>query len=188
MRVAYFMLWLVGTMLLFTGCQSPTTVVDAYKILQTSKANLNTVYLTCAAAQGCEFSRVDDVIVIDEQNKRPSQQAIERGMVRLEGSVFSYSHQYALSLISGEQEIAVRFYPVSSERVERFHLIHNFLAGHHYQLVMYRQKTATNGSLLNVAMPGPLCVDLLQDEIILRRFCRPFDVLTGLGEFVEQKV
>lgn len=188
MRVAYLTLWLMSTIFVLAGCQSPATVVDTYKILQAPKIDLDTVYVTCAAAQGCEFARVDDVVVIDEQTGRPSPQAIERGMVRLEGSVFSLHHQYALSLISGEQEVAIRFYPVSGERAERFHLIHNFLIGHRYQLTMYRQRAATNGSLLNVAAPGALCVDLLQDEIVLRRFCRPFDVLTGLGEFVEQKV
>ena len=50
--------------------------------------------------------------------------------------------------------------------------------------------TETNqrsGSLLNVSVPDPLCVDLEQDGRVIRRFCRPFDVTTGLGEFLEQK-
>ena len=41
--------------------------------------------------------------------------------------------------------------------------------------------------LLNVSVPDPLCVDLEQDGHVIRRFCRPFDVTTGLGEFLEQK-
>ena len=36
--------------------------------------------------------------------------------------------------------------------------------------------------------PEPLCVDLLQEQRTIRRFCRPFDVSTGLGEFVEKKI
>ncbi|MFU8925617.1 hypothetical protein [Acinetobacter puyangensis] len=188
MRVAYFTAWFLGAMMLLSGCQSTNTVVDAYKILQQPHSELNTLYLSCAAAQGCDFARVDDVTVIDEQTHRPTKQAIERGMIRLEGSVFSINHQYALSLISGEHEVAVRFYPVSNQRAEKFHLIHSFLAGHEYKLIMFRQKAVSNGSLLNVAMPGALCVDLLQDNIALRRFCRPFNVVTGLGEFVEQRI
>lgn len=188
MRVAYFTIWWVGVMVLLTGCQSTNNVVDAYKVLQQTNTGLNTVYLSCSAKESCDFARIDDVVVIDEQTQRPTKQAIERGMVRLEGSVFSTHHQYAMSLISGEHEVALRFYPVSSQRAEKFHLIHNFLSGHDYQIVMYRQRGISNSSLLNVAMPGALCVDLLQDKIALRRFCRPFDVMTGLGEFVEQRV
>ncbi len=52
---------------------------------------------------------------------------------------------------------------------------------------MYRDKSNRSGSLLNVSVPDPLCVDLEQDGHVIRRFCRPFDVTTGLGEFLEQK-
>ncbi|KCW08775.1 hypothetical protein J988_2445 [Acinetobacter baumannii 45075_2] len=52
---------------------------------------------------------------------------------------------------------------------------------------MYRDKSNRSGSLLNVSVPDPLCVDLEQDGRVIRRFCRPFDVTTGLGEFLEQK-
>ncbi|TXJ10395.1 MAG: hypothetical protein E6Q25_00915 [Acinetobacter sp.] len=173
------------------GCQGAKTVsyaYDAYRVLQQPDTTSNTIYMSCSAGQGCDFVRVDDVNIIDATTQRLTRQAIERGMIRLEGTVFSKQHQYAVSLVPGTHEVAMHFYPVSSERVEKFHLIHKFLAGHHYHVVMYRQKTASNGSLLNVAMPGSLCVDLLQDDIALRRFCRPFDVMTGLGEFVEQKI
>ena len=53
---------------------------------------------------------------------------------------------------------------------------------------MYRQRDEVGQSLLSVAAPGKLCVDLQQDEIAIRRFCRSYDVLTGLGEFVEQGI
>lgn len=180
---------------MLTGCQSTTqvksTVIDTYKILQHGdiRAGSNTLRLSCEASQGCEVERIDDIIIIDEQTRRPTSQAIERGMLRMEGSVFSVRHQYAISMPAGVHELKVRFYPTSGERSEKFHVIHQFLAGHNYKLVMYRKKSAsTGGSLLNVAMPNALCVDLLQDDLALRRFCRPHDVVTGLGEFVEQRV
>ncbi len=187
MRVAYFSTWFVA-LLLLTGCQSTTTVVDTYKMLQQGNWGLSTVSVSCEAGQSCDFARVDNIAVIDERTQRPTQKAIEQGLVRLQGSVFSKNHQYSLSLIPGQHEIVIRFYPVSSERLERFHVIHKFMAEHNYKFVMYRQKLPSNGSLLNVAMPGPLCVDLLQDGIVMRRFCKPFDVMTGLGEFVEQQI
>ncbi|KAA8733173.1 hypothetical protein F4V57_08050 [Acinetobacter qingfengensis] len=189
MRVAYFTAFMLGLMSLMAGCQSTQQVVNSYKLLQPRSAtNLETTYLSCASSIACEFARVDDVLVINENTHWPTKDAIERGLLRLEGSLFSRHHQYGLSLIPGEHEVVVRFYPVTNERMESFHLIHKFMAGQTYKLAMYRQKIQGNRSLLNVAIPGPLCVDLLQNDVVLRRFCRPFDAMTGMGEFVEQKV
>lgn len=171
-----------------SGCQSSKTLVNSYKVFQSPKPDLTTLYLSCEAAQGCEFAKIDDVKIIDERTKLPSKEAIDRGWIRLAGTLFTFDHQYGLSLISGTHDVTVRFYPVTSARAESFHLIHNFSSGHHYNLVMYRQKnTSKKGSLLNVAMPSGLCVDLQQDYVTIRHFCRPYDALTGLGEFVEQK-
>lgn len=188
MRVAYASLLCCGLIFL-TGCQSSSTftkVVDTYKVLQISQQNAP-IYISCAASIACNFSRVNDVVVMDEK-QRPTRKALELGLLRLEGSVFALQNQYALSLWQGQHEIEVQFYPVSAERKETFHLIHNFKAGSQYKLVMYRQKNASRGSLLQVAAPGALCVDLLQGDEIQRRFCRTFDAVTGLGEFVEKKV
>lgn len=183
-RISAFVVMALG---LF-GCQQTThQVMDSYKILQNGLPDAATVYLACQAKQGCEFERIDKIAIIDEDSKRPSNEAIEQGLVRLEGSVFSWQHEYAVSLPVGNHEIAVRFYPVSVERAERFHLIHNFEPNHQYQLNMYRQREKKDQSLLAVAAPSKLCVDLLQDQIPLRRFCRSFDAI-GLGDFVEQSI
>lgn len=54
---------------------------------------------------------------------------------------------------------------------------------------MYRDRSKhTGGSLLNVSAPEPLCVAMEEGQRTIRRFCRPFNAVTGLGEFVEQKV
>ena len=188
MRVAYAAF--LGCGLLFlTACQSSPTltkVVDTYKVLQNTKQE-ESVYISCAASIACNFSRVNDVRLIDDKY-RPTQDALSQGLLRLEGSVFALQNQYALSLWKGQHEIEVKFYPVSSERVETFHIIHNFEAGSQYKLVMYRQRGVGTGSLMQVAAPGALCVDLSKDEALQRRFCRNFDAMTGLGEFVEKKV
>ena len=57
-----------------------------------------------------------------------------------------------------------------------------------YTFRMYRDRSRTKGSLLNVSAPDPLCVDLVQNNTTIRRFCKPYNVLNGLGEFVEQKI
>lgn len=190
MRVAYFTIIGLLSTLFLVGCQtqpSVNKVVDTYKILQ-NQDERKTAYLSCSASINCYFNRVDDIVILDEKTHRPTSKAIEQGILRLEGSLFSLQHQYALSLLSGEHEVVVMFYPVSEERSEKFHLIHNFMSGYNYKIVMYRQKPAVSGSLLQVATPGQLCVDLLQDDIAIRRFCRPYNVMTGLGEFVEKQI
>ncbi len=187
-RISILSLVMMG----LVACQNSTQIVesyvDSYKILKNRDDSNDAMYLSCQAKQGCDFERVNDVLVIDEETKRPTMEAIDKGLVRLEGSVFSINHDYAVSLPAGDHEVAVRFYPVSLERAERFHLIHKFQAGHNYQLRMHRQRENTGQSLLSVATPGKLCVDLLQDQIALRRFCRDHNVMTGLGEFIEQDI
>ena len=54
---------------------------------------------------------------------------------------------------------------------------------------MYRQRTRQgSGSLLNVSAPTPLCVDMIQEKRTIRRFCRPHNAVTGVSEFIEQKI
>ncbi|MFB2539278.1 MULTISPECIES: hypothetical protein [unclassified Acinetobacter] len=184
MRVA-FLAAIMASASLLTACQNTQHVVDTYKILQQTYGSFNPIQLSCHAKEGCEFARLDDTQIIEDG--KPTPQAINRGLLRLEGSVFEVRPQYALSLLPNEHEVAVRFFPVSKERSEQFHFIHTFMANHKYEINMYRQRTPSSGSLLNVAMPGPLCVDLIQDQTPIRRFCRTFDVMKSY-EFIEQPV
>lgn len=180
---------LAGLILNLAACQSSVQSMHLKTLHQvfTPSSESAPAYLSCQAAKGCTFAKVDGIVVIDEQTGLPSRQAIEQSMLRLEGSVFS-PYQYALALTPEQHEVMVRFHPVSTERSESFHFKHLFMPNQYYQLSMYRQKSGKNGSLLNVAMPGNTCVDLTQNEILIRRFCRPFDVVTGTGEFVEKSV
>lgn len=85
-----------------------------------------------------------------------------------------------------KREIHVNFYPENNvDYVERFALIDEFKEPGTYLLRAYRQKSPkNNGSLLNAASPEPLCIDLLKDNILQRRFCKQLDT-ANQGEFVE---
>ena len=178
----------VGTTL--TACQNAPNVVDQVRIAQNmleSKADNTTLY--CSGVENCEFERIGDIAVIDAKTHRISQQAMGRGIVRLHGSVFSRKQQVYLSVPAKQYEVVIRFYPISPDRAETFHVIHAFKPHVRYTFKMYRDRThRSSGSLLKVSVPDPLCVDLQQEQHTIRRFCRPFDVSTGLGEFVEKKI
>ncbi len=67
-------------------------------------------------------------------------------------------------------------------------MIHRFKPAERYTFRMFRARSRHQGSLLNMSAPDPLCVDLKQNQRTIRRFCKPYNVLNGLGEFVEQKL
>ena len=166
----------VGTTL--TACQNAPNVVDQVRIAQNAledKAENATLY--CSGVDNCEFERLGDTVVMDPKSRRISSQAMEKGIVRLHGPVFSRKQQVYLSVPAKQYEVVIRYYPISPDRAETFHVIH-----------AYRDRAHQSGSLLKVSVPEPLCVDLLQEQRTIRRFCRPFDVSTGLGEFVEKKI
>ena len=188
-RLAYSILLCLGLATTLTACQNAPNVVDQVRIAQNtleSKADNTTLY--CSGVENCEFERIGDIAVIDAKSHRISQQAMERGIVRLHGSVFSRKQQVYLSIPAKQYEVVIRFYPISLDRAEIFHVIHEFKPNQSYTFKMYRDRAYRSGSLLNVSAPEPLCVDLQQEQHTIRRFCRPYDVSTGLGEFVEKKI
>ena len=188
-RLAYSILLCLGLATTLTACQNAPNVVDQVRIAQNtleSKADNTTLY--CSGVENCEFERIGDIAVIDAKSHRISQQAMERGIVRLHGSVFSRKQQVYLSIPAKQYEVVIRFYPISPDRAEIFHVIHEFKPNQRYTFKMYRDREKRSGSLLNVSAPEPLCVDLQQEQHTIRRFCRPYDVSTGLGEFVEKKI
>lgn len=177
----------VGTTL--TACQNTQNVVDQVRIAQnTLEQRANNATLYCSGVENCEFARIDDTEVINATSHRISREAMERGIVRLQGSVFSRKQQVYLSVPAKEYEVVIRFYPISLDRAETFHVIHEFKPYLNYTFKMYRDRPKGSGSLLNVSAPDPLCVDLQQEQRTIRRFCRSYDVRKGLGEFVEKKV
>ena len=149
---------------------------------------MNNETLYCSGVENCEFERINDIVVMDAKSHRISRQAMEHGIIRLDGSVFSRKQQVYLSIPAKQYEVVIRFYPISPDRAEIFHVIHEFKPNQSYTFKMYRDRAYRSGSLLNVSIPEPLCVDLQQEQHTIRRFCRPYDVSTGLGEFVEKKI
>lgn len=177
----------VGTIL--AGCQNRPNMVDQVRIAQnTLEQKANNATLHCSGVENCEFARIGDIEVINATSHRISRQAMERGIVRLQGSVFSRKQQVYLSVPAKQYEIVIRFYPISLDRAETFHVIHEFKPSVRYTFKMYRDRTPRSGSLLNVSVPEPLCVDLQQEQRTIRRFCRSYDVSKGLGEFIEKKI
>ena len=188
-RLAYSILLCLGLATTLTACQNAPTVVDQVRITQTRLENkVNNATLYCSGVENCEFERINDIVVMDAKSHRISRQAMEHGIIRLDGSVFSRKQQVYLSIPAKQYEVVIRFYPISPDRAEIFHVIHEFKPNQSYTFKMYRDREKRSGSLLNVSAPEPLCVDLQQEQHTIRRFCRPYDVSTGLGEFVEKKI
>lgn len=173
-----------------SACQSTQHMVDTIRLKQaknstTGQANV-TIY--CSGTEDCQFERVDNLKIVDPVSRRVNHEAIKRGYVRLQASSSSQPNALYLTIPAKQQEVVVRFYPISQDRAETIHVIHKFVANQKYTFKMYRDRSKHAGSLLNVSVPDPLCVDLQQGQRTIRRFCRPYDALTGLGEFVEQKI
>lgn len=159
---------------------------------QSVKATSNTVNakIYCTGTERCSFERVDDIQILDHHTGWLTAQALRQGIIRAERfSLFDYQvMSFYLSVPPKSHEVMISFYPISKYRAEKFTVIHDFKAGQQYTFKMYRQRSHKAGNLLTVSAPEPLCIDLLQEQLVLRRFCRPHDALTGLGEFVEQKL
>lgn len=174
--------------LILSACQS-TQMVDALRIQQAEKnySSQNTVAVYCTGAEHCEFARLNDLVIVEENTQRVNRKAINLGYLKLTGEPLDQNGVY-LTIPPKQYEMVIRFYPISKQHAEAFHVIHQFRANQRYTFKMYRQRSSSAGSLLNVSAPTPLCVDLLQEKRTIRRFCRPYNAVTGISEFIEQKV
>ncbi len=73
------------------------------------------------------------------------------------------------------------------DKAETLHVFHRFQANNRYSLKMFRDRSARSSSLLNASAPDPLCVDLVQEQKTIRRFCKPYNAVTGIAEFVRKE-
>lgn len=169
-----------------TACQSIDTArVKGVKETVQTQAN---ALIYCAGTDNCEFERLDQIEIVNEKNQRLSKKAVQNGIVRLQTHSLKDSNALYLSVPEGQHELVIRFYPISREKAETLHVIQKFNAKYRYTFKMFRDRSKNKGSLLNVSAPDPLCVDLLKEQKTIRRFCKPYNVLNGLGEFAEQKI
>lgn len=177
------LLALIGTL---TACQS--TNMATLKRIKETPASQDNAQVYCAGTVSCEFERWNKIEVVHPDNHRVSNEAIRAHIVRLKRDDLNESNGLFLSIPEGQHELVIRFYPISMDRAETLHVIHRFKPREHYTFRMFRARSHHQGSLLNVSAPNPLCVDLKQNQTTIRRFCKPYNVLNGLGEFVEQKL
>ena len=107
-------------------------------------------------------------------------------VVPLSASGIKKLTNYYVRVKPAKREVHVNFYPENNlGYVERFAIIHDFMQPGLYQLRAYRNKSLQDsGSLLESASPNPLCIDLLQNDSVKRRFCKQPDT-EHEGEFVE---
>ena len=174
--------------LVLSACQS-TQMVDLMRIKKAKKEHhsQNTVAVYCSGAEHCEFARLNDLVIVDENVARANRKAIDKGYLKLTGEPLDQNGVY-LTIPPQQYEMVIRFYPITKEHAEVFHVIHQFEGNQTYTFKMYRQRSSNSGSLLNVSAPTPLCVDMIQEKRTIRRFCRPHNAVTGVSEFVEQKI
>lgn len=167
------------------------------------------VNIACSGTYHCEISQIDKTLVIKKETHRPASPDIVAPVVTksadgkpvmmpallnansvkavpLFASEMKGLVNYYARVMPAKREIHVNFYPENNlDYVERFAMIHEFTSPGTYQLKAYRKKSAQgSGSLLDNASPDPLCVDLLQNNQIKRRFCKQLDP-EHQGEFVE---
>lgn len=187
MTNVYSRLAVLGLMVAFlSACQTIDTI-RVKNVEETESSKLNAL-IFCAGTEQCEFERLDKIHIVDAQSHRLSGDAIRQGIVRLQAKSLNDPNPLSLSVPAGQHELVIRFYPVSPDRAETLHVFQNFSAQTSYTFKMYRNRIKHTGNLLDVSAPDPLCVELQQEQKTIRRFCKPYNVLNGLGEFVERKI
>lgn len=181
-----FASWCVLSSTIFlSACQ----FIDTAKIKQISETNATqkNALIYCSGTENCEFERFNMIRIMDDDTHKVYPDAIDAKIVRLQKKHVADDNALYLSVPAGQHELVLRFYPISMDKAEKIHLIHNFKERTSYTLKMYRNRSHITTSLLKSSAPDPLCVALLQEQKVIRRFCKPYNALTGLGEFVEQK-
>ncbi|WP_216935217.1 MULTISPECIES: hypothetical protein [unclassified Acinetobacter] len=184
----YWKQWLAlsTVSVLMTACQS----IDTMK-LRHAKANIeskNNALIYCTGTPDCQFERLNQTIIVKADNGRISDAAQKQKLVRLQAKNLNQVNPIYLSVPAGQHELVVRFYPITKDKAETLHVFHHFQATKTYTLKMFRDRSARSSSLLNASAPDPLCVDLVQEQKTIRRFCKPYNVVNGIAEFVEKKI
>lgn len=174
---------------LLSACQHTQKALNTVNIYTAPKPNLErNIQVYCAGTDDCEFERMDHTPIVNDVTHLVNHEAIQKGYIRLKtGLTTLQSNALYLTAPAGQHEVVMRFYPISRERAEKITVIHNFIAGQSYTFKMYRDRSKRAASLLSVSAPEPLCVALIEGQRTVRRFCKPYNVMTGLGEFIEQK-
>ncbi len=175
------------------GCHSfkPLTPQPAAAIPSLLDASLETTGVAsvhCSGGIGCQFLALNGIQLLSAASGEPTEHGKNDAILRFESPTASDSSQYYLALSAAPHDIDVQFYPISRTKPEYFAVTHRFKAGHRYDLNLYRQQREQSGSLMSLAAPAPLCVDVLDNGQLVRRFCRNYDFQAASTSFVEQKI
>jgi len=178
---------------LLAGCHSysalstkPAWLMPNLNIQPEDMSGIASVH--CSGGVGCQFVSLNNTELLNPRTGEPTEQGKTDAVLRFESSAANDSSQYFLALTAAPHDIELLFFPISRDRVEKFNLTHRFKAGHRYDLKLYRQEREQSASLLSLAGPAPLCVDMLDDDKVVRRFCRTYGFQTMTTSFVEQKI
>lgn len=173
---------------LLSACQHTYQAFQTVNIYATPKVK-TAAKIFCSGTDDCEFERINNLSIVNETTHLVNSTAIQKSYIRLKPQQTTLqANSIYMTVPSGQNEIVIRFYPISKDRAEKITVIHQFKAQKTYIFNMYRAREPHVGNLLHVSAPDPLCVDLLEEKKVVRHFCKPYNVLTGLGEFIEKKV
>lgn len=209
-RYAVWTSTVVAASLLLTGCQ----LLTGYQQIEAAESAAlwagkihpvkGEVSIACMGTYHCEITRIDETLIIAPETHQPVDMSMLAKMpnpddkplldnksvkvVALSPSGISGLTNYYARVKPIKREVHVSFYPENNlGYVERFAIIHEF-AESTYQLRAYHKKSnAQSGSLLDSASPEPLCVELLQNGSVQRRFCKQLSA-EQQGEFVETNI
>lgn len=209
LHTAYLAL-IISTSLMLSSCQVST----GYKQLEKAPSANDwsgkihsipgEVNIACVGTYHCEIIRIDKTLIISPETHQPIDSKLVVSIPDPDDKALVNNHSVKIvplstSGISGltnyyarakpiKREVQVDFYPENNLRyVERFTIIHEFKAAT-YQLRAYSMKSDEDeGSLLDNASPNPLCVELIEDGKIERRFCKQANN-EPQGEFIETGV
>lgn len=197
---------------LLTGYQKIDEAESAEAWVGKIKPIAGEVNIACVGTYHCEIVQIDKTLIMAPNSHEPINPQIVTALPRQEGtakipmnmdmtplvnknaikivplaasSMPGLTNYYA-RVMPAKREVHVDFYPENNMGyVERFAMIHDFTEAGTYQLRAYQKKNSEkSGSLLDTASPEPLCVELLQDTKVQRRFCKKLDT-EHQGEFVE---
>lgn len=194
---------------LLTGYQKIDEAENASKWAGQIYPMAGEVNIACVGTYHCEITQIDQTLVIAPDSHTPVNPAMlvsaadmdkphqlppltskkSVKVVPLTASGMAGVTNYYARVLPAKREVHVNFYPENNVGyVERFALIHEFVQPGTYQLRAYRKKTSPDsGSLLETASPNPLCIDLIHNNAVIRRFCKQADTKRQ-GEFVETNV
>lgn len=172
--------------LVLVGCQISPTSSSLTQAQQKSALN---VQVSCSGVEKCLFARVNDLSILDLAEGKIQRSALKTGIVHLKGGLWSKQQAVYLTLPQGTHELVIRYYPISDFKPETFHVIHRFEAGQNYDFALYRLREHEGEvrSVFASATPAPLCVAVLKNQKLERRFCKTVEITTGFGEFKELK-